>query len=164
MLAATYLSKQQVKGHRLVTSRLSDAAEKWESAGIKSVLWSSLEASFGDASHYIFVFVLMSPPCPRSNSRRIRATFCLCHTIEPFLAWYFHNVFFARERCAHTHTHTHTHTHILCRQHRTSIQGWLSSALYLIFQFSFEGVCSEICSNPLPLFRKCLANTLQVIY
>lgn len=91
------------KGHLLVTSRLSDVAEKWESTGIKSGLWSSLEASFGDASHYIFVFVLMSPPCPRSSSsRRIRATFCLCDTIEPFLPWYFSQCVFAG-LYAHTH-------------------------------------------------------------
>lgn len=127
-MAVTYLSEQQVKGHLLVMSRLSDVAEKWESVGIKSGLWSSLEASFGDASHYIFVFVLMSPSCPRSSSRRIRATFCLCDTIEPFLPWYFHNVFLQSP----------VHTHILCRRHRTLIQSRSGRALYPIFHFLWK--------------------------
>lgn len=90
-------------GHLLVTSGLSDV-EKWERSGIKSVLSSRLEASFTDASHYTFVFVLMSPPCPRSSSRRMRATFCLCGTIEPFLPWYFHNMFLQGPRTQHSYS------------------------------------------------------------
>lgn len=39
---------------------------------IKSSLWSSLEAGFGEASHYIFVFVLMSAPCPQFSSQGMR--------------------------------------------------------------------------------------------
>lgn len=76
----------------LMLCRYKDAPVGW-----------SLETSLGHASHYIFVFVLMSPSCPRSSSRRIRATFCLLSTIEPFLPWYFHNVFLkgSVHACAH---------------------------------------------------------------
>lgn len=81
------------KGHLLVTARLSDLVKKWESSGMKCIRWASLEASFGDASHYISVIVLMSLACLRSRGRRISATFCLRDTMEPFLPWYFHNVF-----------------------------------------------------------------------
>lgn len=102
------------KGHQVVTSRLSDVAEKWETAGIKPGLWFSLEASFGDGLTLHFCLCANVTPYPLTSSTRIRATFCLCRTIEPFLAWYFHNVF---ARPLRTHVHT-----ALCEQRGLLIQ------------------------------------------
>lgn len=129
LLAVTYLRQKQVEG---------------SSGGHVPIIWCcwkvrecrykdgpvgcSLETGFGHASHYIFVFVLMSPSCPRSSSRRIRATFCPLSTIEPFLPWYFHNVFLKGS--------VHACAHILQRKLSAAcrVRAKVGSfALYLIF-------------------------------
>lgn len=88
LLAVTYLSKQQVEG--VICWSRPDYQILLKSERVQ--VWSA-SVSFGDASHYISVIVLMSLACLRSSGRRISATFCLRDTIGPFLPWYFHNVF-----------------------------------------------------------------------
>lgn len=131
LLAVTYLRQKQVEGSsgghvpiiccccwKVRECRYKDAPVGW-----------SLEASFGHASHYIFVFVLMSPSCPRPSSRRRRrATFCPLHTIEPFLPWYFLSVFWKGS--------VHARAHILRRKHSAAcaLRARVGSfTLYLIF-------------------------------
>ena len=95
-LAVTSPNKQRVErssaGHKQVIRHCFKERER-RGESIKSSLWSSLEAGFGEASHYIFVFVLMSAPCPQFSSQGMRGCILPQQHNGLFLFSYFHNVY-----------------------------------------------------------------------